>query len=311
LELVSSDARSFSGNNSGLAGASTIGLDPSRIILPNLKQTLLHLLGSSDGPGLSGNLRRALELLNAYFESVDPQNRTSDISLRLMAYSRNSGVFFEKVLETVVKHIRHEAGSASTGQMSLHPEVQNVLNRDLKAILNALKHFIGEDPSIQRKLDSGPSGGLRHSIDFLLSDITRQQARAVRLIDAAEPFQIFSFSLPLAHNRHPARLKVYYPRKLKTGSQQGFQISLLLTMDHLGDVRSDLYLLERDLSVTFFVRSQSIGSKIKQVQAELQKLLRPFFNQTTLRVVVSEKKINEFEQQDDQITHDHRVDLRI
>jgi hypothetical protein len=82
-------------------------------------------------------------------------------------------------------------------------------------------------------------------------------------------------------------------------------------MDHLGDVRSDLYLLERDLSVTFFVRSQSIGSKIKQVQAELQKLLRPFFNQTTLRVVVSEKKINEFEQQDDQITHDHRVDLRI
>jgi hypothetical protein len=65
------------------------------------------------------------------------------------------------------------------------------------------------------------------------------------------------------------------------------------------------------LSVTFFVRSQSIGSKIKQVQAELQKLLRPFFNQTTLRVVVSEKKINEFEQQDDQITHDHRVDLRI
>ena len=93
--------------------------------------------------------------------------------------------------------------------------------------------------------------------------------------------------------------------------QQGFQISLLLAMDRLGDIRTDLYLLERDLSVTFFVKDQTARSRILKYQTDLQHLLNPFFNQTLLRVVISEKKIDDFEQEDAQIANDRRVDLRI
>jgi hypothetical protein len=165
--------------------------------------------------------------------------------------------------------------------------------------------------SDQRALDSGSSGILRKSIEFLLGDINRQQGRAVRLSDSTDPFQMFSFCLPLSQDRQPAQLKLYYPRKQKTGSKQGFQISLLLSMAHLGDLRTDLYLLDRDLSVTFFVKTQTACSKIQHYQTDLQHLLSPFFDQTVLRVVVSEKKIDDFEREDIRIENDRRVDLRI
>jgi len=43
----------------------------------------------------------------------------------------------------------------------------------------------------------------------------------------------------------------------------------------------------------------------------LQEFLNPFFNQTRVRVVVSEKKIKNFDHEDVQTTSDRRVDVRI
>ncbi len=179
---------------------------------------------------------------------------------------------------------------------------RRIIQPDLKQLL---LQFLGSDRT------SGVPANLRKSIEFLLKDIIRQQGRALRMSASSEPFQIFTFSLSLAHDRQPAKLKVYYPRKQRTGSQQGFQISMLLSMDHLGDIRTDLYLLERDLSVTFFVKNQAVRSTIQQFQTDLVQVLNPFFNQTRLRMVMSKKKIHDFEQDDVQVANDRRVDLRI
>ena len=71
------------------------------------------------------------------------------------------------------------------------------------------------------------------------------------------------------------------------------------------------FCLDRDLTVTFFVKNQTARSKIEQYQTDLKHLLNPFFNQTLLRVVISEKKIDDFEYEDVQIADERRVDLRI
>ena len=311
LELISSNPKTPSGDNTVVLQTPTIDLESRSIIQSDLKRLLVQFLAPDKITGVSGNLRRAMELLSAYFESVDPEKPTTEIPSRLMAYANNSGVFFEKLLETAIQHIRHVPNSTVPGQLSRHPEVQTILNRDLKAILYMFKNVVDDDPSFQRALESGSSGILRKNLELLLGDITRQQGRAVRLSDSAEPFQMFSFCIPLTQDRKPAKLKLYYPRKQKAGLQQGFQISLLLAMDRLGNIRTDLYLLERDLSVTFFVKDQTARSRILKYQTDLQHLLNPFFNQTLLRVVISEKKIDDFEQEDAQIANDRRVDLRI
>lgn len=166
------------------------------------------------------------------------------------------------------------------------------------------------DP-FQKEINAKSLVSLRKRIDFLLSDIIQQQGRVIRPNDSAEPFQLFSFTFPLTEDRPPAQLKMYYPKKQQDGSNPGFRVSLLLALDRLGELRTDFFLLDRDLSVTFFVKSQLAYRKIMQYQMDIQQLLNPLFNQTVLRVVVSERKIDDFEREDVQIAGEQRVDLRV
>ena len=82
-------------------------------------------------------------------------------------------------------------------------------------------------------------------------------------------------------------------------------------MDRLGELRTDFYLVDKDLAVTFFVADQSTEAKIHDKHLELQELLNPLFNQTHLRVIVSQKKIKDFNHEDVQTTRDRKVDVRI
>ena len=43
----------------------------------------------------------------------------------------------------------------------------------------------------------------------------------------------------------------------------------------------------------------------------MQEFLNPFFNQTLVRVIVSEKKIKDFDHEDVQTTSDRKVDVLV
>jgi hypothetical protein len=230
---------------------------------------------------------------------------------RLKSYVDNSGIFLEKMLESVITKLIHESEAASSGQLAGHPDVQTIVERDLKANLLLLKNFADNEAALQKAFDGASLATLRKAVDFLLADISGQQDRAVRQQDSTEPFQVFTYVLPLEDEKQAAKLRIYYQKKQKTGSKKGFQISLLLSMNPLGELRTDFYLLEKDLTVTLFVKDRSTKTKIQENYLDLLKLLNPFFNQALVRVVVSEKKIKAFGQEDLQTTSDRRVDLRI
>jgi hypothetical protein len=82
-------------------------------------------------------------------------------------------------------------------------------------------------------------------------------------------------------------------------------------MDRLGDLRTDFNLVGRDLTVTFFVKDRATKATLQKNYFELQKLLAPCFDQFLLRVMVSKKKIKDFDHEDIRIAGDRRVDLRI
>jgi hypothetical protein len=189
--------------------------------------------------------------------------------------------------------------------------VKYILNRDLKANLMALNLIMEDKEALQKFFNPRALTNLNNSINSLLSDITHQQGRAVGQQDSAEPFQVFSYVLPLKEGAQTARLKVYYQKKQKSGPNKGFRISLLLSLDRLGDLRSDFFLLDRDLSITFFVKDNSSKVNIQENLPELHGLLHGFFDQILLKVIVSEKKVMDFDREDLQVAGDRQVDLRI
>ena len=288
-----------------------MGAENYNKIQTDLKLILNQFLESQTSKTIPKPILNVLSVLNAHFESFDLEKIITEMMPRLKSYVDNSGIFFEKMLESVIVKLLDETDTALPKQLANHPDMQAILGRDLKANLLAIKNIADDEASLQKAFDVRSLATLRKAVDFLLADITGQQGRAAKLLDSAEPFQVFTYALPLAEDKQAAKLKIYYQKKQKAGSKKGFQVSLLLSMDRLGDLRTDFYLLEKDLTVTFFVKDQSTKAKIQKNYQELLELLNPLFNQILLRVIVSEKKIKDFDHEDLQITGDRRVDLRI
>ena len=117
---------------------------------------------------------------------------------------------------------------------------------------------------------------------------------AAKKTPKSETGQIITFALPLREENHSGKLRIYYARKSKNGPKEGFKMSLLLQMEKIGDIRTDFFLLNKDLKITFYINDHKI-KKIITAHADLiKKPLTEHFSHLILDVVVSERKIEEF-----------------
>jgi hypothetical protein len=302
-KILSTDSPTQPGNRLCAADLNRLQTD--------LKQILNQVAAPQGFKALPGPFPNVLSALNAHFESLDLRESVSVIFARLKSYVENSGLLFEKLLERVLSRLSEDPAAASSRQLADHPVVQTILTRDLKANLLMFQNLLQDPAALETTFDSAKLATLRSSVDGLLADITGQQGRAVQQMDQPEPFQVFMHALVLEENKQAANLKIYYQKKKRKGVPKGFQISLLLSMDRLGDLRTDFHLMNKDLKVTFFVKDRPIKTRIQENFSNLQELLNPFFNTILLGVKVSEKKIKDFEREDFQTAPDRRVNLRV
>ena len=276
----------------------------------DLKLVLNQALESQTGKSLPQSISYILNGLNSNYESFDLEKVVTKLIPQLKAYLENSGIFLEKYLEGLILKYLGSSESVTPKQLADLPDAKQILDHDLKANLMAMKFLMDDREALQKFFSPKALATLNNSINSLLSDIIHQQGRAAGQLDSVEPFQIFSYVLPLKEDEQTARLKVYYQKK-KSDADKGFRISLLLSLDRLGDLRTDFFLLDKDLTITFFVKEESVKAKIQKNFLELQKLLHGFFNQILLKVIVSEKKVADFDHEDRQVSGDSRVDLRV
>jgi hypothetical protein len=269
------------------------------------------------GTNLAGNKKipssifNILATLNAYFEPFELKEIMAELLPRLKSHFENSGIFFEKSLERIISQVLADKDSGSAKNLADLSEVKALFNRDLKPNLLLLQHFMEEKETLLKIFGPRTLAILKGVIDSLLSDINQQQGRAVSQLDSADPLQVFTYTLPLKEGDLPAKLKVFYEKKQRPGSKKGFQISLLLSMDRLGDVRTDFYLLENDLNITFYVTEPAAMIEINENYQELYDLLHDLFDQVQLKVKVSEKRVKDFDRPDIQMAGSQKVDVRI
>ena len=191
------------------------------------------------------------------------------------------------------------------------PEINKILAKDLKPILFMLKGFL-ENPEPRAKfIATSNLSNFKSSLDMLLADIFNQQTRATHKHQLPDPFNVFSFALPLEENQQKAKLKFYFPRRKKNGSKKGFKISLLLDMEKIGEVRVDFFLLKKDLAVTFFVNDSTRKTTFEEHIEEISDQLDSLFDSLIIKAVVSQKKIKDFHREDLDLGSDKQIDLRI
>ncbi len=285
--------------------------DSLRNAQTDLSRWVQQTLQSGAAKALPNSILNILSFLNSYFEYFELKENSAELISRLKTNLEDSGIFFEKKLEQVISNLLETAETLPKKEPGDTGAVRAIGTGDLKSDLLKLMHFIRDPSSIHQFLNQKEMTLLMRSIETLLADIVNQQGRAVRQLESPEPFQVFTFVLPLKQDGQRARLKVYYQKKRTFGLKDSLRLSLLLSLDRLGDVRTDFWLFKKDLTITFFVKQISVRKIIEDHRPQLKEVLRGCFDRIGLNVVVSKKKVREFELTDSQTAGDGKVDLRI
>jgi len=313
LQLINPGSKNTSGPKNVFSRIEILSFDVFNRIQSDIKQTARQILNLPDSQQPPQHISRALAALNTHFESINLNKPITNWLPLLKSYVENAGFFFEKKLADIINQFvqRPESAVGFTKELVRAPEINKILSKDLKPILFMLKGFLDHPDLSAKLLDTTNLSRFRSSLDMLLADIFNQQTRATHKHELPDPYNVFSFTLPLKENQQKAKLKFYFPKKKKNGPKNGFKISLLLDMDNIGEMRVDFFLLKKDLAITFFVNDNTRKINFDEHLEEISVQLDPLFDYLILKTVVSEKKIRDFHNEDLDLGSDKQIDLRI
>jgi len=199
------------------------------------------------------------------------------------------------------EHSKQWAGLAGVSRM-LHAELIPALLK-LEDSLNTNQIPIA--PVDQKKKES-----LLKSVKDLLSNLKNFQRNDVQRETTADQVQVFAYDFLIKENEQRARLKIFHPKKEKSG-KNGFRASLLLSMDKIGDIKADFFLLKNNLNITFFVKDLSIKTIIEKNLYEVIPQIDKTVEVLTVKVKVSEKAVEQFDTEWNDIPSNRIIDLKI
>jgi hypothetical protein len=311
LQLISSESRSVIGSQNGSSQLKILSLDLFDRIQSDIRQAVRHISKLPDSQMPPQYIIRALAALDAHFESIALTRSMEKWLPVLKTRLEDNGLFFEKKLADTIRLLADRSTSDLARDLVGSPEIRKILTQDLKPVLLMLRQYLENPDSIFKFPDSKSLSSFKGTLDMLLADIVNQQSRATHKNELPDPYQVFSVVLPLKENRKKAQLKLYCPKKKQNGSRAGFKISLLLDMDRIGEVRTDFFLMKKDLSITFFVKNDFSKAHFDEHFDQIREPLNPLFDYLVLKTVVSEKKINDFHHEGLDPSGDRQIDLRI
>jgi hypothetical protein len=257
------------------------------------------------------NVRQALEALLRFVVPFDLESTPAALAARIREVCENSGVFLECRLGSALE----AGGEGPQAQPLADPtsaaKAGRVLADDLKARLLLLNAFLEGSDAGAIPADRGAAAGLSREVGEALALIRSGQEQMGNRPTAEQPFLMLHVALPLTDEREAVRLKVAYRRRSIGPKQEGHRAAVLLTLDHLGSVRSDLYLLGQSLSIFIFVASDELQNVFTQYASELRDALAAGFDSVRVQVKTSPRKIERFLTEDWRPAGESLVDVRV
>ena len=265
---------------------------PSENTLKKIQSETRKLLDANNaifkGRVVPTYVKEILANISAHFGRMNMGKNSRELGRQLKSYIENSGIFFEKKIEE-----RLNQSFETNGKESL--DIKNIMKKDLKPNILLLKSFLDRNGLILKIFGTKNLETVRSTIEKLLAEMVAQQGDTPLKQVRPESDLAFTYMLPLEENNQKAKLKVFYSKKNKGKSGEGFKVSLLLAMNKIGQIRTDFFLSDKDLQVTFFVNDCTIKKYVDEHSAEIAKSLQADFRRVTLNVTISENEIEEFE----------------
>mgnify|MGYP006971745236 FL=1 len=287
---------------------------PSENVLERLqsetRKILDHNNGILRGRAIPTYVKDALSRIATHFGPMNVGKSISQLSSQLKSYIENSGIFFEKKLENVIIKSFEINKKPSRKGLTGSPEIQDMLRKDLKPNILLLRDFLDRNGLMLKILGARNLETVRSTVEKLLAEMVAQQGDSAVRHDKPESAHALIYALPLEESNQNAKLKVYYSKKNTGRSEEGFKVSLLLAMDKIGRIRTDFFLLDKDLNITFFVSEPKIKAYFDDPSESIVGSLRNHFKRLTLNVAISENEIEEFEMKDPEVMSSGVVDLR-
>jgi hypothetical protein len=311
LQLIDPESRAVVGRKNGSGQLKILSFELFDRIQSDIRQAVQQILKLPQSQLPPEHISRALAILDTHIESIDLNKNMEKWLPLLKSRLDEAGLFFEKKLADIIRQLADRPESDLARELTRSSEVKKILTQDLKPILFILKEYLDTPDSISKALDAKSLSSFKGAIDLMLADISNQQSRAINRHESPDPFQVFSFVIPLKEEQKKAQLKLYCPKKKQNGSRTGFKISLLLDMDRIGEVRTDFFLMEKDLSIIFLVKDEVNKEQFETHFEEIRESLNSLFDYLVLKAVVSENKIQEFHHEDLDLEGDRQIDLRI
>jgi hypothetical protein len=311
LQLIDPDSKAFSGSKDGIKNLEILSSDVYNKIQSDIKLAARQILDLPDSQLPPETIRKTIVALDTHFASIDLSKAVTKWLPLLKSYVENAGFFFETRLEDIIHKFDEHQGSKLAKALAGAPEIKQIFAKDLKPILLMLKDYLeAQDPNT-KMLSTKSFPDLKNTLEMLLADIVNQQNRAVQKHEMPDPYHVFLCSIPLKEKRQTAALKLYCPKKKKNGSKSGFKISVFLEMERIGEIRTDFFLLKKDLTITFFVKDTALKKQFEECFTEIRDAMDPFFDYLILKATVSEKKVRNFHYEDLDPGKDRQIDLRI
>lgn len=260
-----------------------------------------------DAQPLPGDIRRVVDALRAFWAPLDPRSSPDVLASRLKAFCEDCGLFLERRLADAVLRAGSEDGERrETPAASTHTP-ERLLSSDLKSRLLFLKAFFEGAAGRELIRDSREIAELARTASEVLADIRGRQEQLTQ----PAPFHVVHFALPMPGGVDGAALKVAYGRRRTDAKDQGRRAALLLELDRMGPVRADLTLLQSSLTVALFVASTGLKDLVERHSSEIRDALTPLFDNVSVTVSVSARKIAQFAVEDGRSADETRVDVRI
>lgn len=288
---------------------------PSENILEKLqsetKKVLDQTNGIFKGRAIPVYVRDILTRISTHFGQMNIGKNSPILGSQLKSYIENSGIFFEKKIENVIIKSFETNEKTSPKELRESPEIRNIIKNDLKPNILILKDFLDRNGLMLKILGTKNLESIRSTVERLLAEMGTQQGDTTVRHDSRESAHTLTYALPLEKSNQRAKLKVFYSKKNKGKSEEEFKVSLLLAMDKIGQIRTDFFLMDKDLNITFFVNDRKIKEYLDDHSEKIVGSLRNHFKRLTLNVNISENEIEEFEMKDPGVMSAGIVDLRV
>jgi len=275
------------------------------------KKNLDHTNSMLKGRAVPTYIKDILTRITAHFGPMNIAKNSSKLGSQLKSYIENSGIFFEKKIENVIIKSFETNEKTSPKELRESPEIREIIRKDLKANILILKDFLDKNGLMLKILGTKNLEAIKGTVERLLAELVSQQGDTIVRHDKLESAHALIYALPLEKSNQRAKLKVYYSKKNKGNSEEGFKVSLLLAMDKIGRIRTDFFLMDKDLNITFFVNDQKIKEYVDDHSEKIVGSLRNHFKRLTLNVIISENEIEAFEVKDPGVMNTGIVDLRV